>query len=160
MLKIARSYGRYLHGDRPPPPVDFSNFQPPGMAESSPGPLSGPKYVIHRYDGLDISSPDWQVKGVMEYGTLVEWFGGWGEGKTFVILDMLLCIAAGVDYHGRSVVQGPVVYFCGEGQRGLTRRLRAWEIENGINLDEHPFYICTTPAPATSAQEMKTAPET
>lgn len=146
VLKIARSYGRYLHGDRPPPPVDFSNFKPPGMAESSPTALSGPKYVIQRYDGVDLSSPDWQVKGVMEYGTLVEWFGGWGEGKTFIVLDILLCIATGADFHGRPVVQGPVVYFCGEGQRGVTRRLRAWEIENGISPAEHPFYICTTPA--------------
>ena len=147
VLRIARSYGRYLHGDRPPPPVDFSKFKPPSIkTDGNPSPASGPKYVIRRYDGLKLSSPDWQVKGVMEYGTLVEWFGGWGEGKTFVILDLLLCIATGADFHGRPVGQGPVVYFCGEGQRGLTRRLHAWEIENGIKLAEHPFYICTTPA--------------
>ena len=90
--------------------------------------------------------PDWQVKGLIECRTLVELFGGWGEGKTFVMLDLLACIATGRDYHGRPVTQGPIVYFCGEGQRGLNRRLRAWENEYGIDLSEYPFYICTTPA--------------
>lgn len=107
---------------------------------------SAQKYDIRQYDGTEPPPPDWQVKGLIERGTIIEIFGGWGSGKTFLALDLLACIASGKDYHGRAVAQGPVIYFCGEGQRGLHRRLSAWTLQTNVKLEDYPFYCCTTPA--------------
>ena len=119
------------------------------VAKYEPGDPVNPgeqKYDIRRYDGTEPSPPDWQVKGLIEKGTIVEIFGGWGSGKTFLVLDLLACIATGRDYCGRAVSQGPVIYFCGEGQRGLHRRLSAWSLQTNTKLADYPFYCCTTPA--------------
>lgn len=127
--------------------VDLSNFKRPTIkTEGNPSPVSGSKYQLVKTGQLDNRPIEWQVKGLVEYGTLVEVFGQWGTGKTFFLLDLLSCVATGLDFHGRSVTPGSVVYFCGEGQRGLSRRLKAWEIENKIDLNKFPFFISTVPA--------------
>ena len=68
---------------------------------------------------------DWQIKDIFERKTYGQIFGPTGSGKSFVVLDMAYCIAAGIDYHGHETKQGNVVYICGEGFSGLNRRLRA-----------------------------------
>lgn len=51
-----------------------------------------------------------------------------GGGKTFVVLDWCLRMAAGVgDWCGHKVKQGNVVYLAGEGHHGLRSRIAAWK---------------------------------
>lgn len=56
----------------------------------------------------------------------------YGAFKTFVALDLDLCIAHGLDWHGRDVTRGPVVYQAGEGGHGLYRRIEAWRTLNRL----------------------------
>ena len=53
-------------------------------------------------------------------------YGKYGEGKTFVALDMALSIAAGRPWLGRDVAQGAVLYVAPEGYIGLKQRREAW----------------------------------
>ncbi len=87
---------------------------------------------------------DWQIKGLFECRTYGQIFGATGSSKSFVVLDMAYCIAAGIDYHGHETKQGNVVYICGEGFSGLNRRLKALQgkynqdIGNNFFISEQP----------------------
>ena len=51
-----------------------------------------------------------------------------GGGKTFVVLEWALRMAAGMtDWNGAKVSPGPVVYLAGEGHHGLRGRVAAWK---------------------------------
>lgn len=68
-------------------------------------------------------------------------FGAPGSGKSMVALDMAICIALGIEWHGQRVKQGPVIYIAGEGQHGIGRRLMAWQLQHGQALRGAPLYF-------------------
>lgn len=54
-------------------------------------------------------------------------YGPTGCGKSFLVLDMCIAIAAGApDWFGRRVTAAPVTYCALEGERGIGKRLQAW----------------------------------
>ena len=61
--------------------------------------------------------------------------------KTFFALDLALCVAAGIDFHGRKVKQGPVVYVLGEGRGGLKKRVSAWLQEHQLAREPDAFFV-------------------
>tara|TARA_R110000868_G_scaffold11568_3_gene56560 strand:- start:130 stop:2058 length:1929 start_codon:yes stop_codon:yes gene_type:complete len=70
----------------------------------------------------------WLVKHWLQQDALIMVHGPSGGGKTFVVLDMCLNIAAGFDtWHGNRVKSGTVVYLAGEGHHGLRGRIAAWK---------------------------------
>jgi len=89
---------------------------------------------------------DWLVKSYLDKDSLAMLFGKSGTLKSFAAIDIGLCIATGTDWHGNPVGQGTVFYICGEGQKGISRRVRAWELHHGISLDEVPFFVSDQPA--------------
>jgi len=78
-------------------------------------------------------APDFLIKTLFESNALGQIFGPTGSGKSFVVLDMAYCIAAGLDYHGLAVKQGNVAYICGEGFRAIGRRVKA--LQNKYDAD-------------------------
>ncbi len=94
----------------------------------------------------NLKGPQYLIKPFVERETLNVSFGESGAYKTFVELDLGLCVAFGVDYHGYKVHQGPVVYICGEGKGGISRRIEAWLIKHGLTGTDAPFYLSTVPA--------------
>ena len=87
----------------------------------------------------------WQITDIIPENSFYYDFGESGSYKTFVALDRLLCVAAGVDYHGHKVRQGTVFYIAGEGQQGIGRRIAAWHIAHGTNVEGIPFFVAKTP---------------
>lgn len=70
----------------------------------------------------------WLVKHWLQEAALIMVHGPSGGGKTFVVLDWSLHIAAGLsEWHGHKVKPGPVVYLAGEGHHGLRSRVAAWK---------------------------------
>ena len=70
----------------------------------------------------------WLVKHWLRQQALIMVHGPSGGGKTFVVLDWSLHIAAGInEWHGHKVKPGPVVYLAGEGHHGLRSRVAAWK---------------------------------
>ena len=69
---------------------------------------------------------EWSVKHFIARGTTAVVSGQWGGGKTAIYLDIALHIAAGLNWHGKKVKQGVVIY-CGlENPEDIARRVRAW----------------------------------
>jgi putative DNA primase/helicase len=95
----------------------------------------------------ELSDPEpvpWLIEDFIVQDTLACVFGPSGSGKSFLILDMGLHIAAGKPWHNREVKQGAVVYICGEGRRGVVTRVRAWQ--KHYNQDSNiPFYLSKGP---------------
>ena len=69
------------------------------------------------------------VSGVIGEGTSVILYGDSNSGKTFIALDMALCIASAVPWQGREVRQAPVLYCALEGGAGFRNRVTAWKFE-------------------------------
>lgn len=88
---------------------------------------------------------NWLIDGLIEQSDLGLIFGASGGGKSFVVLDMAYCIAAGIPYHGRNTKKTGVLYVCGEGHSGLQKRIKAIHIDKGCT--ELPnIHITTVPA--------------
>ena len=72
-------------------------------------------------------------------------FGESGSGKSFVAIDMGLSIAYGLEkwFFDKRIIQGKVIYFCGEGVNGVRKRIRAWKLFHEIKEDSENFCIYT-----------------
>lgn len=97
-------------------------------------------FELVRIDSVEIREVDWIVDGYLEADALSLIFGEPGKGKSFVAIDLALCVATGTPWHGQKVKQGAVIYIAGEGHSGFARRARAWSIHNGIDLKGVPFF--------------------
>lgn len=90
---------------------------------------------------------DWIIKPYLDAGSLAVLFGEAGVMKSFVALDIGLSVATGADWHGSPIRKnGPVFYLAGEGFTGLSCRIRAWSINQNIELAGIPFFISEQPA--------------
>ena len=84
-------------------------------------------YRLYGYhDLLNLPAPSWQVVGVIPDQSFTLLFGPTGTLKSFVALDIALCVAAGEAWHGHRVIQGPVLYIAAEGGSGIAKRTAAW----------------------------------
>ena len=89
---------------------------------------------------LEFRKPQWIIDTLLEEYSFAVCFGAPAAGKTFVTLDMALCIATGTSFHGHDVKQGSVFYIAGEGHNGFARRAAAWSVSNGVDLRGVPFF--------------------
>lgn len=90
--------------------------------------------------------PAYTVDGVVQSNGRTTLFGPTDTFKTFTALDMALHVAAGRDWHGRSVRRGPVVYIAAEAAEGYGARVRAWtEAHPGAKLGHEDFRLVDAP---------------
>lgn len=107
------------------------------------------------------SKPKWLIKGYVPEGEGTSMiFGPSGCGKTFVVIDMMMHILTGTDWHGHKVKRGSVAYFCGEGHSGIPLRINAWFQEHGYTKEEQneflkDFFISNRTVDMYDPAEMK-----
>lgn len=80
---------------------------------------------------------------IIERGCTGQLFGPSGDGKTFIVLDIGLCVATGRQWNGHQCERGLVLYFNGEGRSGAKRRFKAWCKHNNIS-DISSFHVSTS----------------
>ena len=106
---------------------------------------SGPD-VFETYDINYLRSMppvDFVVDGMFTRHGLAVVYGEPGAGKSFIAIDLALCIAYGKPWHGHAVEQGSVLYIAGEGVGGLGKRVKAWQAHNKVTSDA-PFHVLPT----------------
>lgn len=102
---------------------------------------------------LDLPDQEYLINGVLPQDSISMIYGEPGSCKSFLTLDMALCTAAGIPWHGHTSKQGPVVYIAAEGGRGIKQRVRVW-------LDYHqcshdlPFYIIDRAVPLLQPESV------
>ncbi len=94
----------------------------------------------------NIIGPQFLVKPYFERDSVSVMFGDSGTLKSFVAIDLALCVAHGIDYHGKPVTQGAVFFLCGEGHGGISKRVAAWKKKHGIEDVDAPFFVSEIPA--------------
>jgi hypothetical protein len=89
----------------------------------------------------NIKEPEWIIKDILEKESVVDIYGAPKSGKSFIAIDMALCSSLGIEWHKHECKQSPVIYLAGEGQRGLARRVQAWEHYYGHDLLKSQLFI-------------------
>lgn len=74
----------------------------------------------------EMPPPQWAVEGLFEARSLVMVAGPPGSFKSFLVLDWLLCMAAGLPWQGKQTMPSRVLYVLGEGRSSLIKRIQAW----------------------------------
>lgn len=100
------------------------------------------KYRVHAGGDFALRpAPKWIIKGVLPEADLGVIFGQSGSGKSFAILDMMLSVCRGVEWRGRRVRQGRVLYVAAEGGGGVSQRLKAYEQRHNLKIADLPLGI-------------------
>jgi len=89
------------------------------------------KFLLYR-ELKATSTKEWLVRGFLGAGDASAFYGVPGCGKSVLIEDMALHIAAGRDWHGRKIRRGAVLYVALERKKPVERRAIAFRERHGI----------------------------
>jgi len=91
----------------------------------------------------NLKKPEWLIENICERDSVMAIFGKPKSGKSFIAVDMAASLAKGIPFHGHKTKQAAVVYVCGEGNRGIARRLHAFQSLHKQNLTDAPLLLST-----------------
>lgn len=117
-----------------------------GVDEAPQPVASSGKFGVIDLDALmAMEPPPWRVDGLLPEESFAVLYGPSGNGKTFVALDVCLCMAHGIPWHGRQTVKSSVLYIAAEGVAGLGKRIQAWHKAYGLDHRKALFRVvpCT-----------------
>lgn len=98
------------------------------------------RQLVRLGDVQPILEANYLVKGWLASTGLSVVYGASNVGKTFVVLDMAMHIAAGHEWFGNRIAPGPVVYIAAEGGNGIKNRLAAM-LKDRRGLSGADFYL-------------------
>ncbi len=90
---------------------------------------------------LQRPDPTWLIHGVLQSNTNSCLSAAHASFKSFLALDMALCVATGRQWCGRDVMQGNAVYVCAEGASGMKARVLAWCSDKAIDPPTNFHFI-------------------
>jgi hypothetical protein len=99
-------------------------------------------------DLAELPEPEWLIDRLLPADSFVTLYGPPGATKSFWALDAALSIAAGRKFHYREVKPGKVIYFVGEGLRGMRYRIEAWKAahpDHDADRLEENFLVVPSP---------------
>lgn len=112
-------------------------------------PMTDPESVtpfkFEAMQDFDERGPQWIVQGLIESQSVTAISGDPGGGKTFMLIDLALHVAAGKPWFGHKVKPGAVLYIAAEAPESVKRRSKlAARIK--FNEEELPYRIQTEAA--------------
>jgi hypothetical protein len=99
-----------------------------------------PYSLMRQTDVWSMAPVEFLVDGLIPERSFAMIYGQPGSGKSFLAIDMALSVAHGVDWQGKKVKQGPVLYIAGEGMGGFSKRWKAWSKHHGLE-NEPDMYL-------------------
>jgi AAA domain len=98
------------------------------------------RFQVTWFDDVDQSAAKEEIlQGILGAGEFSVFVAKPGMGKSVLVGDIGMHIAAGMDWHGRKVKQGLVIYFAAERKRLTERRVAAWAKKHGVT--DIPFVV-------------------
>jgi hypothetical protein len=99
----------------------------------------------------------WLVKGYLLPASMILVFGASAAGKSLVALSWAVSVSCDLDWCGRKVTPGPVVYLAGEGHFGISRRLKALalHLECEAKLRDAPLFVSSRGAALTDTAALE-----
>ena len=99
-----------------------------------------PRFEIVRFDDVDKTpAKEFVVQGLIGAGEFSLFVAKPGTAKSVLLCDIGCHIAAGMDWHGRKVKHGLVIFFAAERRTVTERRVAAWAKHH--NVTGIPFVI-------------------
>lgn len=120
---------------------------PPGVRKTRL-PLSVGSY------GYDAET-DYTIKSHLPANSLCSIYGPSGSYKSFLAVSWSCHIAADLQWSGKRVIGGSVLYVVGEGGIGVKRRIRAWEFLHNDGKHLNNLYRVERPVFPVRAEEVK-----
>ncbi|MNQ45917.1 hypothetical protein D3C85_597150 [compost metagenome] len=114
-------------------PVDVDTASPDEF-EALPMPVGG-KFNIRSHADFagQVRSVRWIVKDFLPHAQLGVLFGESGSGKTFASYDLCAAVCRGIEWNGKRVTKGRVLYVVAEGVAGFVNRIKAYCHQQGIS---------------------------
>jgi hypothetical protein len=97
--------------------------------------------ILNLDDIENLAPPSFLIEDVLTESGLSMLWGRSGAMKSFVALDMAMCVATGTAWHGKVTKPGLVVYVAAEGSHGLGRRAIGWRRTRGRTLPSPLFKL-------------------
>lgn len=154
VLKWSREAGGTVGG----PVASADDFD---VIEDTPEEAAAAKAKADRFtfipvgEAINLPPTGWVVKGLIPRADLGIVYGPSGSGKSFVMLDLAMAIARGVPWRGMRVKQGKVRYIVAEGRGGFRKRLKAYGMHYGLDLNEVPMAVMETAPNFLMADDVK-----
>ena len=98
---------------------------------------------------------EWLVEDLLTRHGFSVMYGQPGCGKTFLALDIALCVASGRPFHGMKTIKGNVLYIVGEGIGGIGKRTNAWSNHNQVHEDNVSIFVLPTAVNFSKAEEIE-----
>lgn len=95
----------------------------------------GPLEFTRGSAGFDNVQP-WLLTGFIPKESVGVMYGKSGSRKSFIAIDISCAIATGSPWHNQKTRKGAVVYIAAEGQMGISKRVKAWEIVAGQQVEQ------------------------
>jgi len=110
--------------------------------------IGGNEFEFLSYDEMEANDrpPEWLIDKIAEKETVVSIYAEPKAGKSFVGISMMLSIATGTDWYGYNTEESGVLYFCGEGEKSIFKRILAWEDHFETPLRGKKFRVSNRPA--------------
>lgn len=102
--------------------------RPSGFTLTRPGALR----LYSTKELLALKPPSWLVDNILPEGGLSVLYAPPESFKSFVAIDLALCVATGLPWHGHAVEKGYAIYIAAEGGPGIGKRARAWLQHHGV----------------------------
>ncbi len=106
--------------------------------------------LLSASDLKNLQQPNYLIKGILPATGISACYGASGSGKTFLVTDLGISLAIGLDWYGRKVKKCPVTFIVLEGSGGLSKRFQAWErhfnetIPDSVNVYIDTFSLMTS----------------
>ncbi len=86
----------------------------------------GPLRLYSTADLMALPPPEWLIDNILVQAGLSLLYAPPESYKSFVAIDLALCVATGTPWHGHTVKKGFVLFIAAEGGPGIGKRVRAW----------------------------------
>jgi hypothetical protein len=107
--------------------------------------------LLYPGDAKPILTSNYLVKRWLDQNTTSVIYGESNIGKSFFVMDMAYCVAAGIPWHGYKTIQGPVAYLALEGGLGMNNRLYA--IQQKYQCENVPLAVRRAPLDMLNSEE-------
>ena len=134
---------------------DVYIFEGKGSVKNALTKIKEKKPLVRLIGDFEFKPTQWLIENLVEMNAFAMCFGAPAAGKTFLTLDMALCVATGRAFHENYVAKGTVFYISGEGHNGFARRAAAWCQENDVDIKSVAMFKTTRSVIITDPTAME-----
>jgi hypothetical protein len=121
-------------------PVDVDTASPDEFEDLGEDPKApkGSEFNIRSHSDFakQVRSVSWIIKQFLPQASLGVLFGESGSGKSFLAYDLSAAVSRGIEWNGRKVTQGRVLYIVAEGVAGFVNRIEAYCHQQAISPED------------------------